>query len=292
MRRINCELIESKRGKYVIADLLLARGLHAKSHNRYARNSSRGQRGSRRPRTSKGPATGRRKDSIESQIHETESTNPISTEPNHQTPAQHPQDDHIQSALPETPSPSTSYYVIELSYRHARGATEPLKIHHPIPASIAERSGLDSAHQLEAPPSLQEALILPARDIVDELIRTFFTKIHPAYPVFDREKFTTSYSSGQASILVLQTIVLLGFTIGSDELIRAAGFSDRATARKTHYLRAKALYDADYETDRMNLAAVLLLFGFWWAGPEYQKDTCYWLGCATTLAQSLGMHLS
>lgn len=86
--------------------------------------------------------------------------------------------------------------------------------------------------------------------------------------------------------------MLLGFTIGSNDLIRTAGFSDRATARKTHYLRAKALYDADYETDRMTLAAVLLLLGFWWAGPEDQKDTCYWVACATTLAQQLGMHRS
>lgn len=97
---------------------------------------------------------------------------------------------------------------------------------------------------------------------------------------------------GRASPLVLQTIALLGFTMGSDELVRAAGFSDRCTARKTHYLRAKALYDADYENDRMNLVAVLLLLGFWWASYDDQKDTCYWVGCATTLAQSLGMHRS
>lgn len=270
-------------------------GPHADSYNRYTRrssNPSRGQRGARRPPKPRGAPAGRRKEPTEEQSHGTESVNSPLAEHGHQTPAQQPQNDQTLSVLPEPPTPSTSYYVIELSYRHARGSTEPLKIHHPIPASIAERHGPDLVDQLEAPPSLQEALKLPARDIVDELIRTFFTKIHPAYPVLDREKFTTSYSSGQASILVLQTIILLGFTIGTDNLVHAAGFSDRATARKTHYLRAKALYDADYETDRLNLAAVLLLFGFWWAGPEDPKDTCYWLGCATTLAQSLGMHLS
>ncbi|BCR88967.1 fungal specific transcription factor domain-containing protein [Aspergillus chevalieri] len=85
---------------------------------------------------------------------------------------------------------------------------------------------------------------------------------------------------------------MLGFTVGSENLVRAAGYNDRAVARKTHYLRAKVLYDADYETDRMNLVAVLLLLGFWWAGYEEQKDTCYWVGCATTVAQSFGMHRS
>ena len=133
---------------------------------------------------------------------------------------------------------------------------------------------------------------MPSPDILNQLIHTFFHKIHPAYPVFDREAFLKSYYANQASPLVLQVIALLGFTIGSDDLVRAAGFVDRATARKTHYLRAKALYDADYETDRMNLVAVVLLLGFWWAGPEDQKDTCYWVGCASTVAQSLGMHRS
>ncbi|KAJ5183424.1 hypothetical protein N7492_001040 [Penicillium capsulatum] len=276
MRRIDCELIESKRGKYV----------------RRSVNSSRGRSGSRRSQNARDVSFGRRKGSSLVQNNEDRSSGAPLTESRDHLPAQRAQSDQLQSTLPETSSPSTSYYVIELSYRHERGLTEPLKIHHPIPASIAERPGLDSVGLLEAPLSLQEALTLPPRDIVDQLICTFFTKIHPAYPVLDRERFTTSYLSGHVSILVLQTIILLGFTIGTDELIRAAGFNDRATARKTHYLRAKALYDADYETDRLSLAAVLLLLGFWWAGPEDQKDTCYWVACAVTHAQSLGLHLS
>ncbi|KAJ5279335.1 hypothetical protein N7478_004707 [Penicillium angulare] len=133
---------------------------------------------------------------------------------------------------------------------------------------------------------------MPTPDVLNQLVYTFFHRIHPAYPVFDRESFLQLYYANRASPLVLQTIALLGFTIGSDDLVRAAGFSDRVTARKTHFLRAKALYDADYETDRMNLVAVLLLFGFWWASPEGQKDTCFWVGCASMLAQSLGMHRS
>ena len=207
--------------------------------------------------------------------------------------AQQIEGSHIRTNLPDsyTDDSSTLHYVIELSHRPEGGSTEPLTVHHPIPASIAVRPGTES-NQLETPVSLQEALTLPASDILRRLIYTFFDKIHPAYPVFDRERFTHLYSTGQASPMVLQTICLLGFTIGSDELVLAAGFTDRATARKTHFLRAKALYDADYESDRMNLAAVMLLFGFWWAGPDDQKDTCHWVGCAVSYAQSLGMHRS
>ncbi|KAJ0321947.1 hypothetical protein COL5a_008923 [Colletotrichum fioriniae] len=133
---------------------------------------------------------------------------------------------------------------------------------------------------------------MPAPHIADQLIRPFFEIMHPAYPVFDRENFSRQYRQGQASPLVLQAMFLLGFTVCDDSLIEEAGFSDRATARRTHYLRAKALYDAEYESDHMNLVAVMLLLGFWWAGPEDQKDNCYWVNCAATMAQSLGMHRS
>lgn len=183
--------------------------------------------------------------------------------------------------------------MIELNHKSRGGSAEPpLTVHHPLPASIAERPGNEAVNQPQAPISLEEALLLPTPEILNQLVYTFFHRIHPAYPVFDREVFLQSYNANRASPLVLQTIALLGFTIGSEDLFRAAGFNDRATARKTHFLRAKALYDADYEADRMNLVAVLLLFGFWWAGPEDQKDTCYWVGCSSLLAQSLGMHRS
>lgn len=94
------------------------------------------------------------------------------------------------------------------------------------------------------------------------------------------------------SMLVLQTIYLLALTVCREELVIKAGFPDRATARRMHYLRAKALYDVDYEKDRNNFAAVLFLLGFWLAGPEDQKDTWHWLGSAISLEQTLGMHRS
>lgn len=133
---------------------------------------------------------------------------------------------------------------------------------------------------------------MPTGDVAEQLICAFFDIIHPTYPVFDRKNFTGLYHQAQAFPLVLQTIFMLGFTVGSESIVHSAGYGDRATARKSHYLRARVLYDADYEADRVNLVAVLLLLGFWWACYEEQKDTCYWVGCATTVAQSFGMHRS
>ena len=183
-------------------------------------------------------------------------------------------------------------FVVEVVYSPKGGIPEPLKVQFPIPASIADRPFPNNGPRTEEPVSLREAFIMPPREVADELIRAFFDVIHPAFPVFDRKNFIRLYHQGQASPLVLQAIFLLGFTIGSENLVKAAGYSERATARKTHYLRTKALYDADYENDRLNLVVVLLLLGFWWGSHEDQKDTCYWISCATAVAQSLGMHRS
>ncbi|KAF4422863.1 Cutinase transcription factor 1 alpha [Colletotrichum fructicola] len=189
--------------------------------------------------------------------------------------------------------PLSLSYIVEVVHRPKDGSTEPLRVHYPIPVSIVDQSTANFGPKTpEDPTSLQEALVMPPPEVADQLVRVFFDTTHVAFPVFDRQRFTRLYLQGQASPLVLQTIFLLGFMVGSDDLIQAGGFNDRATARKTYYLRAKALYDADYDADRMNVVACLLLIGFWWAGYDEQKDHCHWVGCATTLAQSMGMHRS
>lgn len=140
--------------------------------------------------------------------------------------------------------------------------------------------------------SLQEALTIPPRDVCDPLIQVFFKIMHPAYPVFDRIKFTQLYRIQEASPLVLHTMLLVAYTVGSDEVLHSVGCSDRASARRMHFMRAKTLYDADYDNDSLNTVACSLLFGFWWAGYDERKDIYYWVGCATVLAQCLGMHRS
>ena len=208
---------------------------------------------------------------------------------------------HAREEAPEQPNRtlqpqqfdnSSLSYTVEVVYSPEGGSSEPLKVHYPIPASITNRTVPGNDAESREPVSLQKALELPPKDISDQLVRTFFDIMHPAYPVFDRKRFATLYNQGQASPLVLHAIFLLGFTVGSDSLVQAAGYSGRATARRHHYLCAKALYDADYDSDRSNIVACLLLMGFWWSGPEDQKDTCYWVGCATNIAQSTGMHRS
>ncbi|KAL4894780.1 fungal-specific transcription factor domain-containing protein [Aspergillus ambiguus] len=298
MRQTECVLIESKRGRYARKERGSARNQLPSRQSQRVSDVTGSQVPRQGPSVPIGRNTGASIPNDPGHCGPTQSPSneeadrESRNETDHQYATQQPHRDHIQYALHQehTDESSGLFYVLELSYKSDSGSTEPLRVRHPIPASIADRCQSNYADNTRTTVTLQEALTLPSLDLLDQLVRVFFEKIHPAYPVFDRERFMQSYSMGRASPFVLQTIALLGFTIGSDELIRAAGFSDRATARKTHYLRAKALYDVDYESDRVILVAVLLLLGFWWAGPDDQKDICYWIGCATTVAQSLGMH--
>ncbi|KXH64204.1 hypothetical protein CSAL01_03867 [Colletotrichum salicis] len=281
-RQIPCELVESRRGKYI-----------RKKRNLQQKQSQAQSPQVQPARTDQDSAEQETEAPTEVFIEDGSFTNsPVTSDGiSNDGQLQPSQARKNQRQHPCSVDLSLSY-IVEVVHRPKDGSTEPVKVHYPIPACIADQSAYNYVPKVIETISLQEALTMPAPHIADQLIRPFFEIMHPAYPVFDRESFSRQYRQGQASPLVLQAIFLLGFTVCDDSLIEEAGFSDRATARRTHYLRAKALYDAEYESDHMNLVAVMLLLGFWWAGPEDQKDNCYWVNCAATMAQSLGMHRS
>ncbi|KAF4466039.1 hypothetical protein FALBO_7111 [Fusarium albosuccineum] len=284
-RHTPCELIESKRGKYP-------------RRGRGERRISRRLQGSRDP--SIGVAQASLEDitpdanspDVSCQTNDTRETIaeesqvlPATDQPN---PRQSSQDNIRSYYLGDSSSFS---YIIEMICSPRSGVTEPVKVHYPIPASIADRT-IPFGRLQARPATLEEALTFPAQHVADRLVYEFFKLVHPTFPVLNRRSFTQLYRQGKISPIVLQTVFLLGVTVCGDDLLREAGFNDRVTARRTHYLRAKTLYDIDYETDRTDLASALMLLSFWWNSPDDQKDSWYWLGCATSYAQSLGMHRS
>ncbi|KAH7196500.1 fungal-specific transcription factor domain-containing protein [Fusarium flagelliforme] len=286
-RGSECELIESKRGKYA----------------RRSNVQSKQQRSSRRLQQTQSPA--HRQDetpNVESIAVMTPQSNEVaqySTQPQNPEPIVQPDfQPQTQSNLSQVKDrsyflgdSSSLSYIVELICTPRGGVSEPVKVHYPIPASIVDRAVAPSRPQIE-PLRLQDALTLPSKDIMDRLIYIFFDTVHPPWPVVDRRLFLQSYKAGQASTLLLHAMFVVTYIFCEEDLIKDAGFSDRVAARKHHYLRAKTLYDVDHETDRDLLAASLHLLGFWWNGPDDQKDAWFWLGCATSYAQSLGLHRS
>lgn len=50
------------------------------------------------------------------------------------------------------------------------------------------------------------------------------------------------------------------------------------------------MYDFDYESDRVSLVQALLLLTYYYETPDDQKDTWHWMGVATSVAHTIGLH--
>ena len=68
------------------------------------------------------------------------------------------------------------------------------------------------------------------------------------------------------SLLLLQAILLAGSRVCTNPQLMDANGSTTPAAL-TFYKRAKALYDANYEDDRVTIVQALVLMGWYWEGP-------------------------
>ena len=169
-------------------------------------------------------------------------------------------------------------------------------VHYPLPENIkGSRARLTELDNVEIDILHQRgAFLLPPRALCDELIESYFTWIHPIVPVINKTKFMRRYkdSKNPPSLLLLQAMLLAGSRVCTNpQLMDANGSSTPAAL--TFYKRAKALYDANYEDDRVTIVQSLLLMGWYWEGPEdVTKNVFYWTRVATIVAQGSGMHRS
>lgn len=138
------------------------------------------------------------------------------------------------------------------------------------------------------------ALVLPPRELCDELIRSFFKWVAPIVPIVNRKHFMKRYHDpdNPPSILLMQTMMLAGSRFcAKKHLIDAYG--SETPAATLFYQRAKALHDADYEKDRIAVVQSLILMGWYWEEPSVvTKSVFYWNALASSIAQGFGMHRS
>jgi len=155
--------------------------------------------------------------------------------------------------------------------------------------TLAPSSTLPSA----TPPPVQDAYKLPPADVVLDLFAAYFAYFHPYYPVVHRTCFALRYQrldQPPAHLLLLQSVLFAAAGHCKMDVIHRAGYQSRYDARLALFRRAKALYDADHETDKVTLVQSLFLMSFWWNKSTDQKDTWHWLGNAISLAVTIGMH--
>jgi hypothetical protein len=169
-------------------------------------------------------------------------------------------------------------------------------VHYPLPENVrGSRARLTELDQIEIDILHQRgAFLLPPRALCDELIDSYFRWVHPIVPVINRTRFMRQYRDAKnpPSLLLLQAILLAGSRVCTNPQLMDANGSTTPAAL-TFYKRAKALYDANYEDDRVTIVQSLLLMGWYWEGPEdVTKNVFYWTRVAIIVAQGSGMHRS
>jgi len=178
---------------------------------------------------------------------------------------------------------------------HDRHGTADV-VHYPLPENVrGSRARLTELDNVEIDILHQRgAFLLPPRSLCDELVDAYFKWVAPIVPVINRNRFMKQYrdSKNPPSLLLLQAILLAGSRVCTNQQLMDANGSTTPAAL-TFYKRAKALYDANYEDDRVTIVQALVLMGWYWEGPEdVTKNVFYWSRVATIVAQGSGMHRS
>ncbi|KAH8690877.1 cutinase transcription factor 1 alpha [Talaromyces proteolyticus] len=177
---------------------------------------------------------------------------------------------------------------------HDRGNSDV--VHYPLPENVrGTRARLTELDHLEIEILHQRgAFLLPPRQLCDELVEAFFKWVAPVVPIINRNRFMRRYRDPKnpPSLLLLQAILLAGSRVCTNAQLMDQNGST-IPASTTFYKRAKALYDANYEDDRVTIVQALVLMGWYWEGPEdVTKNVFYWSRVAIVVAQGSGMHRS
>jgi transcriptional regulatory protein AMDR len=102
------------------------------------------------------------------------------------------------------------------------------------------------------------ASALPTKEVRDDLVESFFEKIHPGFPIVDEVQFRAHYADPEnpPPLLLLQSILLAGAHVSQHPKVAAS----RILVKMALFRRAKALFDMHFENDRMHLVQSALLF--------------------------------
>ncbi|KAE9368145.1 hypothetical protein N431DRAFT_414386 [Stipitochalara longipes BDJ] len=161
-------------------------------------------------------------------------------------------------------------------------------VHYQLPENFKDsRAKLSRMENTEIEMLRQRgALSLPAWRTCDDLVQSYFKWIAPFLPVINQSRFMRQYKdpNDPPSLLLLQAVFLAGSTVSrTGSTATGAAF----------YKKAKALYDAGYEDDRIVTIQALVLIGWYWErSGDHAEVSYYWNGLAITVALGSGIHRS
>lgn len=133
---------------------------------------------------------------------------------------------------------------------------------------------------------------LPTSAVCQMLIRAYFHYVHHFFPVVDASSFLKVFENSpeKVSIHLLWSMFLAAANFADETTLKAANFSSRKEMNRSMYIRAKALYDAEYERRKTTLIQAVLLMGFWYSDTEDRTGPWHWNGIAISLCQRIGLY--
>ncbi|RVX74797.1 hypothetical protein B0A52_01074 [Exophiala mesophila] len=117
---------------------------------------------------------------------------------------------------------------------------------------------------------------IPAPKFRDAILRCYSEFSHPYMPLLDLGRFLyaitdPSPNTSRISLLLFQAVMFAG-------------------TRKALFIKTKALYDMEYEKNRMAVIQALGLMSYWYETPDDQKNACHWLRIALYLSEREGLN--
>jgi hypothetical protein len=176
------------------------------------------------------------------------------------------------------------------------------RLHHPgpplDPGDGTPTSNHVSTHPTHLSPEdvrlleAKKVFVRPRRELLDALIDVCLNHFFVLYPLVTREEFQDQYKADSLPWILLHACCFVATTFCSDELIHRTGFSNRKEARFAYYRKAKALFDAEYEGNKIVVLQSVIMLTFWGGKPNDYWNTWTWQSTAVGLAETLGIHRS
>ncbi|KAM3437427.1 hypothetical protein MY4824_003786 [Beauveria thailandica] len=150
-----------------------------------------------------------------------------------------------------------------------------------------------TAHELQRVPP--EALARCAAPLERRLLRAYFDRVNPGWPIVDEEHFMAQYRGGDARnplmLPLLNAMLLVGVHVLRARGEEEGGGGELAQLQKTFFRRAKTLIDCRFEQDRTMYVQVALLMTWYSDGhEEIVANAWHWIGFAIRIAIGHGMH--
>jgi hypothetical protein len=128
--------------------------------------------------------------------------------------------------------------------------------------------------------------------ILEDFLSSYFTKIHPFYPIINRRWFADKYMASNIPLLLLNSVCFAACYHCDQDIIIRAGFTTRANAKETFYREAKKVFDDEQEDDVVVILEAAVLLSFYGGKPRQVWNNRSWLAIAVTVAEDMGIHRS